>query len=161
VKESGATPASIAEAIVGISRASAEASRTPAQVKMRQYLGPTHKTIEQAEQAALRREIRNGVKAGGPIGAQQIRDAVNAGQLSEKQLENAVRTARLTGLQFGFRSLTIGQALEVYKVATPDERASLEPFLRVKAENFLKSASPAAIKEMGPKIREALQKSGR
>lgn len=98
---------------------------TAAEKKIRDYMGPVHRTVQQAAQAKLKQALREGVRQGGADAMTAMQAAAASGQLTPRQLSTTAKTARLTGFQSGFKTLTLPQSLAVYEVATPAERASV------------------------------------
>lgn len=134
VKEGGGRAA--VESFFGVTPAPASTTRSAAETAINKIMvtrGVSTKTQEQAAMAQARRELRTGLAAGN---AAAISEARAKGQLTPRQIRQARRDARLSGLQRGFRSLTMEEALDVYELATPEERRSLLRWLRVKRANM-------------------------
>lgn len=137
--DQGAGGISAAESFLGVTRAPASIYRSKAEDLMRAYLPPSVRTQMEADRAKLASELRAGINAGG---SSQAQDITASGQLTRRQIANAIRTAQLTPLQRGFQHLTLEQAFDVYEAATEDERAQLWPFLLEKVGR-IKNAAPA------------------
>lgn len=153
----GATVDDIIEGLFGIGHASSAVSRTQAEEKIREYMGPSHRTHEQEMRADLSRRIRQGIQSKTTAGRAQAQEAIASGQLSEKQILTAVKGSKVTGLQAGFKRMTLDQALRVYDVATEDERRVLKPLLIRKSELNLMNSAPATRKELLGRVKRALQ----
>jgi hypothetical protein len=152
-KESlGGSGISGVESVFGISEAPASVSRSKAEALVRQYLPPSHKTREQAAQMEERRKLREALRSGQQATA---RDIVGQGTLSKRQIETAARSANLTSLQRSFGSLTLEQALNVYDVATPEERLGLWTMLQRKAMNAVGNLPPAEQADLVQRVRKA------
>jgi hypothetical protein len=149
----GSTGVSGVESFFGVTAAPASVYRSRAEDLMRQYLPPSTRTKEQAERGELKRELREAVRR---VDRDEATQALASGKLSDRQIEDAVRNARLTPLQAGFRHLTLSQALQVWKAATPAERADLLPLLERKAESGLRSAAPADVSELAWRVQGAM-----
>jgi hypothetical protein len=134
------------EDVAGIGNASGEVDRTEAEQKLRDYIGPIHRTEQEKLLADQRRAIRTG-SAGGASEGQQS-DALNAmkgGDLSQRQILNAIKASRMTWLQAGVQKLTLDRALNIYDVATPDERGMLWQIIETKFENVMQSGAPNSL----------------
>lgn len=121
------------ESFFGVNRAPASVSRSEAEELVREYNPPSGRTKEQAAQAQLRREIRQGLQARTPAGRAQAVAAAKSGELTDRQIQAAMRSSRLTYLQGSVKALSIERALHVYEVATPDERRLLRSILQAKS----------------------------
>lgn len=130
---------------------SAAAQRTAAEEKLRQYQPPSQRTQEQARSLDLRRQIKKGTRAGTPEGAAAAQAAIDTGEVSKAQVKAALKAADYSALQAGVRQLPLAEALSVYEVASPAERAMLQPILlkpgtdgRNKVQRGILSAPPNA-----------------
>jgi len=129
---------------------------TAAEKKMRSFMPPSDRTKDQARRAELRRDIRKGVQAGTPEGKAKAQAAAETGELSKAQIRTATRSARFSSLQAGVRAMPLPQALSVYEVATPAERASLRPIL-LRAGSDGKNKVQRGILTSPPNARPRLQ----
>jgi hypothetical protein len=127
--QSGATVGGRLESAVGITPASALVSRSAAEERMRNYLGPVHRTVEQAAVAEQRREYRQGLQQGDP---ERIQAARATGLLTPESIKRMHRERKFTSLDFGFQRLSLDQALHVYEVMTPQERSRFKGRLEMK-----------------------------
>jgi hypothetical protein len=152
-QDRGGTGISGVESFFGVTPAPASVYRSRAEDRMRKYLPQQGQTKREAEASQVKRDLKDAVRSQDRTAATA---ALAAGELSQRQVEEAVRTARLTPLQAGFRHLTLDQALKVWEVATPDERGSLRVLLQRKAESALDNAPPADVKSLAQRVRAAL-----
>lgn len=123
------------ENFLGVNRAPADLTRTPAEAKMRdiaQRRGYPTLTKAQALERDARRTIRSGVASRTPEGRETAREVARSGVLSPRQVALARTSSTRTTLQRQFQPLTAPEALDVYEVATPEERRILWPLLRAK-----------------------------
>jgi hypothetical protein len=134
------TTTNAVESFFGITPAPASVTRTKAQNLIRKYTPEFHRTTAQADASEQTRAIRNGLRSKTPEGRQAAREAAESGIVTRRQIENAERTAGMTPLQSGFQRLSLGQALNVYEVATETERAQLIGLLRRKGNRVDASA---------------------
>lgn len=131
-------PTDVALQLVGITDAPATVSRSEAEAvlhKLQKRRGLSTLTQEQGASRDARREVRRDTQRSPAVGVQTAREAVAEGTLRPRQAEQAVKQAGLTYLQRGVRSLALEDALDVYDVATPAERASLQAILSTKIQN--------------------------
>ena len=56
--------------------------------------------------------------------------------LSPTQMPDLMRRAQTPGIVWGFQGLGLDEALKVWKVATPEERATLRPHLQKKMQTL-------------------------
>jgi hypothetical protein len=148
--KSGATVGGRLESAVGISPASALVSRSAAEEQMREYLGPIHRTFDQAKVAEQRREYRQGLQQGD---TEQMEAARATGLLTPESVKRMKRERDWTPLDFGFRQLTIDQALRVYAVMTPEERLRFRG--RLEAKFHSAHLPPAERQEMRERMERA------
>jgi hypothetical protein len=108
------------ESVLGISPAPRRVTNTAAEAQMREYLGPTHRTIEQGRRAEATRQLREALRAHDTEKVAEIRAS---GILATPSL---ARTQRLQGVlssDLQFSRLPLEQALRIYSTyATPEER---------------------------------------
>jgi len=70
----------------------------------------------------------------GTLSTDEVGDALNNGQLRRQDLHRLVADShkKLTPFESEFKVLKLDDALKVMQVATPNEKATLEPLLRQK-----------------------------
>ena len=154
-RESGDLPTSSSiESFFGVSPAPASIYRSKAEERAMSYLPPGVKSREQAEQIQASRDLRAAVRAGGTGAKTSVLDALRGGSLSQRQVQNAVRTSQQSPLRRMFDHLTLEQGLNVYEVADERERAELWPRLLQKA-NSLAAAAPAERADLVKRLRAA------
>lgn len=143
------------ESFFGFTKASASVERSPAETLLHDYLGPTtRRTPEQRDRGTVKADLRAAVKAGD---GEKARAIAEQGQLTRRQLQNAARTARLTGFQAGFQRLGLEQALNVYEVASPAERGLLAPLLDGKVRRADDTTiAPADVDRVKAKVMKAM-----
>jgi len=85
----------------------------------------------------------------------KIDAAKEAGLLSPAQMRDLMRRAQMPGIVWGFQGLGLDEALNVWKVATLEERETLRPHLQRKMQTL--GTMPAAERErLLPQAREVL-----
>lgn len=124
--------------------------RSVAEEKIREYLPPTPKTKQQEEDAEIRRQVRVAVQSA--TGSETIERALEAGNLTGKEYERIVKSVQFNWMQASFKKLNLMQALRVYELATPDERASLLGILLMKVDSGLKTAKPRDMDELSNRL---------
>jgi 2'-5' RNA ligase len=150
--EEGGNAEAQGESFLGFTKASAAVERSPAETLLHNYLGPaTRRTPEERAAGQVRTDLRTAVKAGD---VEQARTIIQQGQLTRRQLQNVARGARLTGLQAGFQRLGLDLALNVYEVATPQERGLLAPLLDLKVHRA--DVAPADVERVKAKVAKAV-----
>jgi N12 class adenine-specific DNA methylase/2'-5' RNA ligase len=143
------------EDIIGIGHASGEVDRTAAEQKIIDYRGSIHRTEAQKIDADAKFAIKRALQAGTPEGKAQAAELKKEGGLSKTQIRAATRSARMTMLQSGVKQLALDRALNVYEVATPEERGTLRAILRSK-EPLIAKAAPADRVALRAKYRAAI-----
>ena len=91
------------------------------------------RTSEAAERAQAIRAIQNIYRRGGNP-QKEIQDAINNGLLRRSEVPRLRKQAKFSFLQIVLanRDMTPGEALKIYDVATPEERASIKTMVRKK-----------------------------
>lgn len=135
-KKEGASQGARAEAFFGFTSAPRSVTDTEAEKLLHEYTSQSRGARTPAQVAKSRQaaDLRGEMRAGDQAGVQAL---VGSGQFSPRQIQDARRRARLTGLQSGFQSLSLAQALDVYEVATPEERGTVKAALAGKASRGL------------------------
>jgi N12 class adenine-specific DNA methylase len=124
--------------------------RSVAEDKIWEYLPPTPKTKQQEEDAEIRRQVRVAVQSA--TGSETIEHALETGNLTAKEYERIVKSVQFNWMQASFKKLNLMQALKVYELATPDERASLLGILLTKVDTGLKTAKPRDMDELSNRL---------
>jgi hypothetical protein len=143
-QDQGDTGISGVESLFGITPAPATVYRTKAEDLMQSYLPPLHRTKEEAEAARARRSLRQAMRSGDHDASAGL---IAGGTLTSRQVQNAQRMSGMTPLQIGFQRLTADQAIQVYEVASPEERREIRPMLEHKGA-LIKNAPPAQQPEL-------------
>jgi hypothetical protein len=156
-EDKGDSRVSSLESFFGVTPAPASVYRSKAEDLMRRYLPTGHRTLRQADASTEARQLRDGVRTKGAEGKAEAREALKQGLLTPRQIENAAKGASQSPLASGFQRLTLEQAVSVYRVATPDERATLRALLIRKADNWSQNAAPADLRRLRPLVGEAMK----
>ncbi len=133
--------ASVAEkalGFVGVPRAPAVVTQTPAQRAAADYSGKHQdvgaRTQEQADKARREREIAADIKSH-KVGAwRELTTEQKAGRFTEADVENTARraTSKDSHLDYTVKHLPIDEAIDVWRVASPEERKTMTEMLREK-----------------------------
>lgn len=132
--------------------------RSPAEQRLSEYLGERAmaggRTTEQANRAeevrALEARLLNKTAS-----LSDVSQAVREGKVGRTQAEDILKGLQAGPLVGRFTELTVPQALQVWSVATPDERQRLAPLLARKARS-LANMSPEEMPDFTDRIRTAL-----
>jgi hypothetical protein len=95
----------------------------------------------------------------GQINPRQVIQAMQQGQISRRTASKILADSRMTPLASSVANLPMSDSLDVYSVATPQERAGLLPILRKKIENFMRTETdrtPEQNRFIAYKIRKVL-----
>lgn len=87
------------------------------------------RTPEEKAASDIRRQIVKELRATGGIESKTLSEQIAAGEITARQERELVRSGGETELQTDFRRLNVKDALEVLRVATPEERAALEDLM--------------------------------
>jgi len=155
--------ASRALPFVGITPAPSTLGRTAAEELATKYMKERGGSEPIPEDTAERKRLRQAATAAFSQGKDlppDVQQGIAQGKFSFGDRKRATQLARLTGLQREVKSLPIEKALNVYDVATPEEKQQLIPLLRDK-ERSLKLMPPATVKRLLPRIQTALSSTER
>ena len=125
--------------------ASAEWERSPVEQYLHDLMPPMHRSKEQAEQAAVRRDVREKMQSGDVAGAQK---AAREGGLSQQSLRATQRTVRLGALRQAFQRASWSQAVHAMEIAKPEERSLLTGQFLQKFGRAMQASSAAKRKEV-------------
>jgi hypothetical protein len=126
---------------VGITPAPRDVNQTEAEEmagQMIQGKTPTEqKTKAEFEKSKLKSKIRNDM-------AQGNTDSLNEakGELSAKEVKNLQKDSKLTPLQRSINRLSADEALDIYKVATDEEKQQIQGEIKKKISNTMKNLTP-------------------
>jgi len=119
------------------------------------------RTKQEFKEAQERKDIRRSLKKGD---RNKLIRAEREGRITERQKTTLEADAKLTNLQRLFKRLALEDAVEVYRVATKEERRKLYKVLRKKYKSKMKSATPAQkakYKELVRGVSKSLKKGGK
>lgn len=91
------------------------------------------RTKEQFETSQLMGQLRNDVRS--KQGTERIREALQQGKISKIQARSIIQDSTLTPLQSAVKHLSVNEVMQVWQVATPDEKHQLKPFLSKKMQS--------------------------
>ncbi|MHC4334611.1 MAG: hypothetical protein ACYSUV_12805, partial [Planctomycetota bacterium] len=133
--------------ITGITSAPSYISRSPAQKLMYRYIieniPPKAKTKEQGELYKYRRNVKNRLRKGEPV------DRLEAQRrLGVRGWSRLVAEVRKDPFEEAFARLALEQALNVYAIASPQERAKVNTTLRLKYLRARPETKTPEIKEL-------------
>ena len=157
VYQEGGGPAQMLPGFMGFSKASSTVTDSPAERATHDYLreqmGEEGQEHWQIERARAERRITGLIRAGKEDQALDYgRQAITAGKLT---LDDAVRAAervQYSPLEAGFRRLPLEQAIEVWKVASPEERERLLPHFVDKLERAEKTLPANELSALDAKL---------
>lgn len=131
----------------GITPAPRSRVRSDAQNLMADYLkhkAPGGATPEDVEVRKTRAEILAGLRGNKGVDlTDAITNALERHQLTPPDIATLMKRAGMTPAQEKYKRLTLPQAVEVFKVATPREKALFSEALLAKVERATKKAVPA------------------
>jgi len=137
-KQRGQSATTQALSFVGITPASREDTRSPAENLMAGYIAqstPGDATPEQKATYGIRRDIR-GLARAGQTATPDIINAVKSGAISRQSVETTARNAMLPPSVVSFKKLQYDQAVKVYNLGEPDEQRLWYPILVQKYGNY-------------------------
>jgi hypothetical protein len=138
-RQRGQSLATQAASFVGITPASREDVRSPAENKMSEYIAassPETQTPEEVSARGIRHEIRELARKG-ETASPKIVNAVKSGLLSRTSVEETAKSALEPPSLVSFKRLTYDQARRVYDLGTPEEQALWYDTLARKYHNYL------------------------
>jgi hypothetical protein len=143
--------------LVGVTPAPREAVRSPAVNRMYELLRhrmPTGATREQADARRRRGDLIGLLRQQPEEGMEALRGDVAEGALSGRRARGIARTAAIPSSANTFKRLTMREALEVYEMASPDERRLWLPALASKLDNLDRShLTPAEADDIMSRLR--------
>lgn len=152
LKAGGGIPEGI-ESFFGLIPAPGYVTRSPAEQVMYDYISkhmPQVITQEEAKQKQLKYDIRGTLRQGKSLTSEQKQQAM---ELGKRKFEGIIKT-KLSSFQNHFKSLNIDTAIKTWKVATPEERKSVQGIYGKKIDRAI-SDNPAMKKSILQKIQEA------
>ena len=138
-RQRGQSVATQAASFVGITPASREDTRSPAENLMAGYIAqstPGNATPEEKATYGIRRDIR-GLARAGKTATPDIINAVKSGAISRQSVETTARNAMLPPSVVSFKKLQYDQAVKVYNLGEPDEQRLWYPILAQKYGNYV------------------------
>lgn len=130
-----------AASFVGITPASREDTRSPAENLMSRYVAastPGDATPEMQDARGVRQEVRELARAG-QTASPNVVNAVKTGLMSRQSVELTAKNAMLPPSVVSFKKLTYEQAVKVYELGTPDEQRLWYGALVKKYHNYAMS----------------------
>lgn len=113
------------------------------------------RTRQQADTSRLRLNLTRQVRAGRDV-SDQVQRLLQQGKLTEQDLDRIGKQAQLSDLQSVVQPLRLDQAVQVYELATPQEREEIGDLLVTKISNALEK-NP---EQVSPSLWLRLQKLG-
>jgi hypothetical protein len=150
-----------AQQFIGITPAPADLERSRADVLAQditsQHLPEGGRTHEEVERGRLRAEFTRATRAKQPP-PPEVADALRAGKLTARDVREARQNARMSPLARSVNRMSLGDALRVFRAATPAERTELRAMILRKAKTGLEQAPPDEREQLKGQVREALAK---
>lgn len=119
--------------LIGVTTARKDITSTDAENKaaelLRDRMPQGSRTQEEADKSALIRDIADRIRAKDSSGRTDLAKAVKDGSFTEADIENVKNHIRYHGLDRAVRSMEFMDSMEVWKVATPEERRHLGPLM--------------------------------
>jgi hypothetical protein len=129
----------------GITPAPREEIRSDAQNRIAMYLNQSREsgaTPEQVEQRQARADILRGLRGDENVNlTRAVSKAIETEQLTPNDVVRLLRRAGLTPMQEKFKSLTLEQAVDVFKRANPREKAQFAEALLAKVDRATQVAA--------------------
>ena len=149
-----------AEQFVGISPAPTDLNQSPAERMAHEFAAARTpdepRTALSAERRDLRQSLARALRQGKAIPA-DVLAARKAGTLTRRDMAEALRGSRESSLAVSFTHLGIGQAMRVFREATPQERDSLRGPLLKKWRAAKETMGPEQRAKTLAELREALR----
>jgi hypothetical protein len=139
-KKTGASTLEAAPAFFGLPPAAASLSRSPLVQALveyrREHASRAPRTKAQAEKSQLKREIMSAKQRGDEEALHEAQQqAKEGGFFTPKELHKLGQRAGQNSIERGFKALPLPDAIRIYKLGTPEERATLRSILRHKMAN--------------------------
>jgi hypothetical protein len=144
--------------MIGITPAPALASESLAERVMSKYFSKrsTPRTQEKQKTRDLQREAVKILRSGKYFD-EAMRKRLGA-ELTSEQRKKIISDSKMSAFAVRFNSIPLDEALNVYDVSTPDERAQIKSHMKKKVANALSGNS--LNQEMKKKLREELMRIG-
>src|SRR5262249_28174256 len=113
---------------------------------------------EQLEQHQMLHNLTDQLRSG-QITNQQVVNVLRQGGITRQQAERVLKESKLSALGARVQSLPIADALDVYEIATSQERAELHNLMMKKVEGFSKTQAdrtPAQNAFLSQRVRRTL-----
>lgn len=136
-----------APSFLGVTPAPREDVRTPAQNRLMQYLSETRTTgatPQEQQQAQTRRDLLEGLRSGTKNRGDLI-VAIRQHQITSEQGRHLLQSSRENPMLGRFKELTLPEAEEVYKLASPSERLLWRAALVKKRQDGRKAYQPSRL----------------
>jgi hypothetical protein len=150
-----------AERFMGILPAPSYVTRTPAEVKIADYMQERSmqggRTKEQSDRYAEERRLSGGLRSGNVTDA-NVQESVDAGKITEQQGKDLVAEKNASPMAKAGK-LTVQQALNVYDVANDKERQQMMPYLRSKG-TALDNLDPDSRKDVETRLTKVFKDTG-
>jgi len=148
-------PQKIVAPFFGVMPASREYTRSKAEKVIDEIYSHRAKgtqTKEEFEKTQLRHQLRRGLMLGTPTAREDIIAAVREGNITHQQAMNIRKSSRVDSLQLEFAHLTLEQAMEVWDVATAEEKAKIRRPFRLKWRNSVKNLTSVERNKLRPEV---------
>lgn len=138
---------------IGITPAPREVTRTPADLRMSQELGRRasgHLTPEEVDRQHERRSALDALRARTPNAPGKVGEALSSGALKPRDLKSTMRDAATSPDVLRFQHLSLAEAMRVYQLATPEEKARFGPVLFKKLQRARQQGAPIPSMQHAP-----------
>jgi hypothetical protein len=144
-RERGAGAGMQAAQEIGIRPAPRYVTQSPAERYIDEHTDHSHSAPPTGEQK-IAREIEKAVRANKWDKVIDIAEkAIKAGQITDAQVEKAMKAAQVDPLLRQYEGLSVGNAIEASKLMSPEERKRTDDMLDKKIDNAMKKASPVEL----------------
>jgi len=148
-RDRGEPVAEQAGAFVGVTPAPRDRTRTPAQLKMSELLqqsAPGGRTPEEVDASNAHRALVAGLRGGTPDARANVLAAVQGGEITPQTAIKTLKSGLTSTSEIeSFKRLTATQAIEVWKVASPEEQARWRGAMLNKIVSAVKRGQQIAI----------------
>jgi hypothetical protein len=152
-KGSGINPAL---PVIGVTPASRSVTQSPAarlaSKFARERIPIGGRDQDAADKAKDIRDITGRLRQHDPEAIEDLKGAMNAGELGKSDIRGMSKTETGTGLVRTIQKLSLDEALDVWHEATPEERKQILPFVMKKVRG-LKEMSPAKAQKLINRLR--------
>ena len=138
-EQSGKTLAGKIQPFIGITPAPGDINRTKAEMEMNEIFKNKKQagaiSLEDAAKRELKNKLANEIHTNNGTITQEIRDAAKTGGITSQQLKNLQNSKGYSPLQNGMEHLKTDEAMQIWDVATDEEKEAIRPLILKKIQN--------------------------